>query len=152
MRRPALWPNQSLIQWVLRVLTPMVKTRREHELDQSPRSSAEVKNEWSCTSFSPFVSVAQCSIKYVHCTICLKFFGAFAKLRIATISFVMSVCLSVLLSVRSSARPPGTRRLPLNTLSRNLMFGFHCFTVHFDSLSFTHTNSCTFSYNHVLVF
>jgi hypothetical protein len=29
---------------------------------------------------------------------------------------------------------------------------FHCFTVHFDSLSFIHTNSCTFSYNHVLVF
>ena len=29
---------------------------------------------------------------------------------------------------------------------------FHCFTVHFDSLDFIHTNSCTFSYNHVLVF
>ena len=29
---------------------------------------------------------------------------------------------------------------------------FHCFTVHFDSLSFIHTNSCTFSYNPVLVF
>ena len=29
---------------------------------------------------------------------------------------------------------------------------FHCFTVHFDSLSFIHTNSYTFSYNHVLVF
>jgi hypothetical protein len=31
-------------------------------------------------------------------------------------------------------------------------FSFHCFSVHFDSLSFIHTNSCTFSYNHVLVF
>ena len=29
---------------------------------------------------------------------------------------------------------------------------FHCFTVHFDSLSFIHTNSCTFSYNYVSVF
>ena len=29
---------------------------------------------------------------------------------------------------------------------------FHCFTVHFDSLSFIHTNSCTFSYKYVLVF
>ena len=26
------------------------------------------------------------------------------------------------------------------------------FTVHFDSLSFIHTNSCTFSYNYVSVF
>ena len=25
---------------------------------------------------------------------------------------------------------------------------FHCFTVHFVSLNFIHTNSCTFSYNH----
>ena len=31
-------------------------------------------------------------------------------------------------------------------------FFFHCFTVQFDSLNFIHTNSCTFSYNHVLVF
>ena len=29
---------------------------------------------------------------------------------------------------------------------------FRCFTVHFDSLSFIHTNSCTFSYNYVSVF
>jgi len=29
---------------------------------------------------------------------------------------------------------------------------FHCFTVHFDSVSFIHTNSCTFSYNYVSVF
>jgi hypothetical protein len=29
---------------------------------------------------------------------------------------------------------------------------FHRFTVHFDSLSFFHTNSCTFTYNYVLVF
>ena len=29
---------------------------------------------------------------------------------------------------------------------------FQCFTVNFDSLSFIHTNSCTFSYNYVSVF
>jgi len=29
---------------------------------------------------------------------------------------------------------------------------FHCFIVHFDSLRFIHTNSCTFSYNYVSVF
>jgi hypothetical protein len=102
----------------------VVKTQQEHELDQSPPSSAEVKNEWNCTSISPFVSVAQCAIKNVQYIICLKFFGAFSKLRIATISFVMSVCLSVLLTVRSSAPPPGTRQLSLNTLSRKLMFEY----------------------------
>ena len=35
---------------------------------------------------------------------------------------------------------------------RNISDEFHCFTVHFDSLSFIHTNSCTFSYNYVSVF
>ena len=29
----------------------------------------------------------------------------------------------------------------------DLYFAFHCFTVHFDSLSFILTNSCTNSYN-----
>jgi len=32
------------------------------------------------------------------------------------------------------------------------LFFFHCFNVHFDSLSFIHTNSYTFSYNYVSVF
>ena len=34
---------------------------------------------------------------------------------------------------------------------QKLIKRFHCFTVHFDSLSFIHTNSCTFSYNYVSV-
>jgi len=34
----------------------------------------------------------------------------------------------------------------------NGMANFHCFTVHFDSLSFVHTDSCTFSYKYVSVF
>ena len=117
MRRPALGPNQHLIQWVLKVPTPKLKKRRGHELGQSPPSSAEVKSEWKCTSISAPVSVAQCTITNVRSTVCLDFLGAFAKLRIATISYVMSVCLSVLLTLRSSAPPPGTRRLPLKTLS-----------------------------------
>ena len=33
-----------------------------------------------------------------------------------------------------------------------LICKFHCFTVHFDSLSFIHNNSCTFSYNYESVF
>jgi hypothetical protein len=35
---------------------------------------------------------------------------------------------------------------------RNFTVKFHCFAVHFDSLSFIHTNSCTFSYKYILVF
>jgi len=34
-----------------------------HESDHSPSSSAEVKNEWSCTSMSPYVYMAWCLIK-----------------------------------------------------------------------------------------
>jgi hypothetical protein len=53
-------------------------------------------------------------------------------------------------------RPVGTeffradRRVDGKTNVTKLIF--HCFTVHFDSLRFIHTNSCTFSYNHALVF
>jgi len=47
-------------------------------------------------------------------------FGAFAELRKATMSFVMSVCLSV----RPPARPHGTTRLPLDEFSWNLMFKY----------------------------
>jgi hypothetical protein len=40
---PALGPTQPPIQWVLRALSPGVK-RQGREADQSPTSSAEVKN------------------------------------------------------------------------------------------------------------
>ena len=51
----------------------------------------------------------------------------------------------------------GTQHTPqLETLFTNiaehLTTYFYFFTVHFDSLSFIHTNSCTFSYNYVSVF
>ena len=45
-----------------------------------------------------------------------EFLDAFVKLRKETISFVMSVCLSVL--------PHGAARLPLDGFSRNLIFDF----------------------------
>jgi hypothetical protein len=50
--RPALGPTQSPIQWVPGVLSLRVK-RPGREADQSPTSSAEVKNVWSYTSASP---------------------------------------------------------------------------------------------------
>jgi hypothetical protein len=50
----------------------------------------------------------------------VQLFGAFAKLRKATISFVMPP--SVRLSVRPSVRPHGTSRLPPNGFSWNLIF------------------------------
>ena len=40
--------------------------------------------------------------------------------------------------------PKGTQLYTRILLHENLYFFFHCFTVHFDSLSFIHTNSCTF--------
>ena len=49
-----------------------------------------------------------------------QFPGAFAKLRRATISFVMSFCLSL----RSSVRPHGTTRLPLDSFSLNFIFEY----------------------------
>jgi hypothetical protein len=45
-----------------------------------------------------------------------EFLGALVKLRKATISFVISVRLSV--------RPYGTSRLPLDGFSRNLVFNY----------------------------
>ena len=48
--------------------------------------------------------------------------GAFAKLRRATISFVMSSCLSM--PVCQSVRPQGITRLPLNGFSLNLVCVF----------------------------
>jgi len=47
--RLALEPTQPSAQWVLAVLSPGVK-QVGREADHPPSSSAEVKNEWSCTS------------------------------------------------------------------------------------------------------
>ena len=46
----------------------------------------------------------------------------------------------------------GSKTVYFLTDVRILSVIFHCFTVHFDSLSFIHTNSGTFSYNYVSVF
>jgi len=58
-----------------------------------------------------------CLKSYVYHLPLLAFLGAFAKLRKATISFVMSVRLSVL----PSGRPHGTTRLTQDRFSWNLM-------------------------------
>ena len=50
----------------------------------------------------------------------ILFWGAFSKLRKATISFIMTVCLSV----RPSVRPRGTTRLPPDGFSLNLIFEY----------------------------
>jgi hypothetical protein len=56
--RPALGPIQPPIKWV-----PVIK-RPEREADHSPPSTAEVKNEWSCSSTPPYAFVAWCSVKH----------------------------------------------------------------------------------------
>jgi hypothetical protein len=50
--RPALGPTQPPIQWVAKVLSLEVKWLG-HEADNSPPSSAEVKNVWNYTSAPP---------------------------------------------------------------------------------------------------
>jgi hypothetical protein len=50
--RPALGPTQLPIQWVTGALSLGVK-RPGHEANNSPPSTTEVKNAWSCTSTAP---------------------------------------------------------------------------------------------------
>jgi hypothetical protein len=61
--RTALGPTQPPIQWVPGVLSLGVK-RPWREADHSPTSSAEVKNEWSCTSIPQYVFMAWCLVKH----------------------------------------------------------------------------------------
>jgi hypothetical protein len=61
--RTALGPTQPPIQWVPGALSLGVK-RPGHEADHSPPSSAEVKDEWSCTSTLLYVFMAWCLIKH----------------------------------------------------------------------------------------
>ena len=56
--------------------------------------------------------------------ILLLILDAIAKLRKATVSFVMAVCLSVCLSACPSVRPHGTTRPPLDGFSLNLIFEY----------------------------
>jgi len=63
MSWPALGPTQPLIQWVLwerKALSTTVK-RPGREADQPPASSAEIKNEWRCTS-SPLYAFMACTV------------------------------------------------------------------------------------------
>jgi hypothetical protein len=59
----ALRPTQPPIQWVAGALSLGVK-RPGREVNHSPPSSAEVKNEWSYTSTSQYVSMALCLVKH----------------------------------------------------------------------------------------
>jgi hypothetical protein len=59
--RPALGPTQAASEWLLGALSLGVK-RPGHEAEHSPPSSAKVKNEWNCTSITPYIFMAWCSI------------------------------------------------------------------------------------------
>jgi hypothetical protein len=61
--RPALGPTQPAIQWVPGALSVGVK-RQGREVDHSPASSAEVKNEWSYTS-TPLLSLNGVVLSYI---------------------------------------------------------------------------------------
>ena len=61
---------------------------------------------------------AHCCARYTYCTSKQLFLGTFAKLRKATISFFMSACRSVRLSVRFSS---WRNSVPLDGFSWNLI-------------------------------
>jgi hypothetical protein len=61
--RTALEPTQPPIQQVLGDPSLGVKWPGR-EVDHSPPSSAEVKNEWSCTSTPPYAFMAWCLVKH----------------------------------------------------------------------------------------
>jgi len=61
--RPALQPKQPPVQWILGVLTLVIK-QPGHEADYSPQFSAEIKNVWSYTSTIPYVFMAWCLVKH----------------------------------------------------------------------------------------
>jgi len=52
------------------------------------------------------------------------FLGPLAKLRIATVSFVMYVCMSVRSFVRSSVRLHGAIQLPTDKFLRSLIYDY----------------------------
>jgi len=59
----ALGPTHPPIQWVSRSLSPGVKWLG-CEADDSPLTSAKVKNAWSYTSTSPYVYMVWCLVKH----------------------------------------------------------------------------------------
>jgi hypothetical protein len=59
--RQALGPTQSPIQWVPGTLSLGVK-RPRHEANNSPSSTAEVKNPWSYTSTPQYAFMVWCSV------------------------------------------------------------------------------------------
>ena len=76
----------------------------------------------------------------------LYFLGAFAKLRIATISFVISVCLSVCTSACNNSPPTGRTfmkfdiRIFFESLSRKLTFDYNLTR----TVAILHADVCTF--------
>jgi len=70
--RPAMGPTQPPNQWVLEDLKPGVK-RPGHEADNSPQTSAGIKNPWSYSSIHPYVFMAWCSVMPTDCTYLLSY-------------------------------------------------------------------------------
>jgi hypothetical protein len=59
--RLAVRPTRPSIQWLPGAFSPLVK-RPWREADESPPSSAEVKNAWGFNSTPPYVFMAWCLV------------------------------------------------------------------------------------------
>jgi hypothetical protein len=66
-----LGTTQPPIPWILRIVSLGVK-RPEREADESPPPSAEVKNEWSCTSVLPGLLLCQQAKLYLFMLIIFR--------------------------------------------------------------------------------
>jgi hypothetical protein len=83
----ALGLTQPLVQWVPGALFPGIKQPRR-EINQSPPSSAKVKNAWSCTSTLPYFFMTRCLIKYLDVT-----FYVLLQYAICSVNTYQRLCL-----------------------------------------------------------
>jgi hypothetical protein len=89
--RQALGPTQPPIQWVPGVISLAIKLPGR-EADQSPPSSAEVKNAWSYTSTPQHAFMAWCSVKSAGTALPLPLLFRFSNQNFVFISRLYCAC------------------------------------------------------------
>ena len=85
---------------------------------------------------------------------CLKENGAYHHCHFFCCCYITIICIAIINAFIAAHDTISVCVSPTSVLLllTHITIIFHCFTVHFGSLSFIHTNSCTFSYKYVSVF